>query len=127
MKTVGDLKRLIKESGGVLNFGAIRVTYVTPGVDETDNDVDVKHGHDLICWIGAEVSPDTLLEETGTFTNYVNFEEKMKGSSEKDEIISDLQKEVKILKNNQDENQLAVGKVEAYEKILLGRELTIGK
>lgn len=116
MKTIKDLKLVIVSLGGVMKIGGLEFEY------KIGQDIDVKLDGDLIMWVSKDIEDDILLAEV-LYT--VNFDVE-NGKNARQEVKV-LQKTIEELEKATGSNSLALGKVEAYEKILIGRELTIGK
>lgn len=119
IKTVGDLRNLIKENGGSLTIGQIEMVYNDGG------DIDIHFDSSLVEWYNSSCEDNASLvdEEVYNFTDSPSqVREKEGGEGKKlreaEEKIVELEKIV----NN---NSLAAGKVVAYENVLLGRDLTL--
>ena len=114
MKTIGDLRQLIKENGEALVLGELVFTW------KDGEDIDIKFQGRLIQWIQETVSDETELHaaETSQSSDIERAFEKKKNTEALEAKIVDLEKKLQ-------ENALSIGKVEAYEKLLIGRGVTI--
>jgi hypothetical protein len=131
MKTLGDLRELLKANDGKIEIGGISII----GIE--NQDIDIKYGYQLVAWYSSTQDSENLLDDDGTFTKDFSFRKKIEGSDkekilneqleEKEKIIEENKKEITGLETMVHSNALAVGKVEAYEKLLIGREITISK
>lgn len=128
MKTVGELRKLISECDGKLIIGKIYFAYKEEG------DIDINLDGKLASYIRSSVSDETNLAD-GCIDYIYDFWDKLEPKDDdKDDVISLLKDKVAELeKENVEIKECAVsyskkkGMVEAYEKILIGRELTVGK
>lgn len=121
MKTVGDLRKAIKDNGGELKIGLMRFTF------EDDDDIDLHWGSELILWINKAEPDATLLDAEGITTTVDGFVASKEKIGEQATEIKDLKKEVETLTDKVKDGALSVGMVQAYEKILIGRDVTISK
>jgi hypothetical protein len=122
LETVGDLRELIKANNGVLNIGTLTFKFDS----DLKGDIDVNHRGSLVMWISKGVGNAESLDSTETYSTTGVFDDKTEEPDPQIEIDR-LNAEVRKLKKENVEASLAVGKVEAYEKLLIGRELTIGR
>lgn len=116
IKTIGELRKKIEEEGE-FKVGVIKVSYDVGG------DIDIYFKDRLIQWILADVSGDTLLTDLNDSDYSV--------STDWDDI-DEIKKKNRTLEKRNEElekiistEKLALGKVEAYEKLLIGRAITI--
>lgn len=111
IKTIEDLRRLIDENGGKITIG--KLTISMNNVDARA-DIDIKLGHELKYWVLSTIEDTTLLDGEDVLSVLYRPEapNKEQEKTRKERIIVDNKFE---------------GMVEAYEKILIGREITIGK
>ena len=123
LRTLGELRELIIENEGVLEIGVLKLTYTL------ESDVDISLGGQIVMWASRNRPDEAFLtDEIFSIANDINeakeaLKEKREGKREENNAKELLAKaEKKLL-----EAQNAIGKVEAYEKILIGRDLTIGK
>lgn len=119
-----DLRRFILEADGEIKIGSVKIKH------DDGCDIDVSLNGSLVCWISAGVSGDVnLVDVPTTIADNVdlkvnqNLKDEISG---KNEVIEKLELDLRETKSQLSENQLAVGKVEAYEKLLLGRSVSIG-
>lgn len=106
MKTLGELRKIIIENNGEFKIGGLIFKH------SAGNDVDVHLDGRLIMWFETGEKDDALL--TDKIYSIITTEEKTQDIGT-DNTAKDIEKAV------------ALGKVEAYEKILIGRDLTISK
>jgi hypothetical protein len=118
MKTLNELKDAITNSDSDLKIGQLSFGYAGGASD----DIDIHLDGDMIAYIENETLGDTKLEDIELI------------------IMSDIKRGKEALKNERDakkrleeaeqmknEAVTAIGKVEAYEKLLIGRQITISK
>lgn len=135
--TVKELREKILSNGGEVIFGKAKITY------SYSNDVDVfTYTGDLVCWVnyGREESNDVLksisveneIFEEERITAIVDFAQYLgvKVGVEPITIEKEVLK-VQEVKTVDVESQLEASKlrgmVDAYEKIVLGRDITVSK
>lgn len=129
MKTVKDLKDLVlAQEAKVLKIGSLEFR-----CDGEDQDVDVYINDKMAAWVSSGNANDTPLEEVNLNVDSAVF----RGEEELSEVKSDnrklrkanekLEERLEAVKEQYDANHVALGKVEAYENILLGRDLTVSK
>lgn len=122
MKILKDLLDCIQDSGGKLIIGDIEFA-------RNGGDIDLKINGELVAWLKDDQSEKSLAEVvTSVSSSYCTYsihkekdnksEELIEMNREKDECIKDLNKKIDIYSR-------AEGKIEAYEKILMGRSVTI--
>ncbi len=118
MKTVGDLRKFISEHSGELVLGSLSFEMPAgPG-----GDIDVHLLGDLITWFPKGTSDDEPLASS-TMCNL-----EIKEGKEAKAEVSRLKEEMENIKKILPPTDLfALGKVEAYEKLLIGRNITISK
>ena len=123
MKTLGELRQLIIEHDGTLQIGALKFTYAT------EEDIDINFDGQLVMWFSKDKSDDCLLSaETFSISTDVNeareaLKEKNDGKREECKAKEALAEAEKKLT----EARYSIGKIEAYEKLLIGRDITISK
>lgn len=118
MKTVKDLRVLLKANGGKINIGKLRIS--SEGVGQ---DIDVNLNDNLLMWISQSDPDKELLENVGT----INFDFENFGNSKKEiETLTKLNTELETTLKSSNTDILK-GKIEAYENILIGRDITAGK
>jgi hypothetical protein len=125
METIGDLRELITKNDGTLKIGALEFRYACKE-DENDelNDVDVYLEDEMIMWIQGRNHGNTKLSGGDLeFTVSGDIRESKKILREERSASKKLEEAEKKMS----EAATAIGKVEAYEKLLVGREITIGK
>lgn len=128
LKTIGDLKRLIRLEGE-LKIGSNGITFAYPN---DGGDIDISLGGKLFAWFGAP-SDETMLEDAmyQVSSDFTNLQDKIDDLKGENRVLEVKFKEVENEKNSllevKKNNELALGKVEAYEKLLIGRDLTISK
>lgn len=121
MKTVKDLERLLSSVKGNLEIGKLSICQEQG--DVSDKDIDVRFNGNLIMWLTAgSWEDDTLLKNAG-WTISSDVEE---GEVAKKKVIK-LDKELEDARKQIEEKSLALGKVEAYEKLFIGRSITVNK
>lgn len=123
---VQELRDKITEAGGTLQVGDIQLTYSTEDVD-----VLLLNG-EMLAWIPVYVEGEKLVTERMSLSDktglknihllaqlaqFVGVEVKGVEPITKTEVVT--QHDEQDIRNR--------GMVEAYEKILIGRELTVGK
>lgn len=129
MKTIKDLRDLLSANDGKIKIGSLTIS---TSQNERE-DIDIHFDNRLLTWIRRVENDDGLLEKSSTSLNG-DFDT---DSLQKDNIlhldkISSLEVELQSTKKELDNalllvrnSELALGKVDAYEKILLGRHLTV--
>lgn len=131
IKKLGELRKLIEENDGIIHIGRFDIKY------SSGADIDFRLDSNLIMWIGSGSDDDELLD--GLFHSVDSKFETKKGDG-KDEVAelkdqkSKLEKKIleqgdrieKLVKLY-DESKKDLGKVEAYEKLLIGRTVSIGE
>jgi hypothetical protein len=145
MKTLKDLREAIIKNEGSLAIGQLRF------IHNAGQDVDVHLGSRLVFWISSQDKDEDLLENLrGTISSDVEgldhksdfeqeylckfidnteqFFKRIRQNTIEEELrtdLADVKKQLaekeKLVKNS----ELALGKVEAYEKLLIGRGVTI--
>ena len=136
MNTLGDLKKVILESEGKLKIGGLSLSYS----GNADSDVDIKLNGNLTAWISSDKEDDlelsgidlTIKEDISSLKEDLNvLREKIrdlkKGNEEFDETLKKKDDLIGALKIKLKDDNLSLGKVEAYEKLLIGRTLSIGE
>ena len=134
MKTVKDLRKVILENDGQIKIGELEINHKEKG------DIDFKLKGDLMIWICSSQDEEAELSQVSVSINEdIN---SLKGDVEKTkQTIQDLKEnkselEEKILKQGEkiqellkkyDESKKGLGKIEAYEKLLIGRTVSIGE
>lgn len=132
-KTVADLKQLVLANEGSINMGKLTIEY------KEGQDIDIKLNREILAWIPSGREDTDLLESEET-VRYSGILEQLRTENEnfvktkiemdslvkdKEEIISKKEVEIQNLKESIKENDRVFGKVEAYEKLLLGRTVNI--
>jgi uncharacterized protein YwgA len=123
MKTVKEFRDLITSEGGEINIGCISIKY------QEGQDIDIYACDRIFAWLNSNLEDrqnlsDVIVSVENTWSN---------PSDDKKLIIdlenknSDLDKELSVAKLALRDSGLLIGKIEAYEKLLMGRDLTIGK
>jgi len=122
MKNLGDLKKLIEENGGVLRIGKLEFK-------NTGTDIDIMISDTLVMWIKKDQDGETNLGDldTSIMDALFNNGDLKRRAIESEKQNRELEQENVRLKAEAISSQKAVGKVEAYENILLGREITVSK
>ena len=120
IETVGNLRKLVDDNNGAFRIGTLSFA-------NNDGDIDVRHRGDIVMWFSSELKDENSLIGTESVTGI--FYEKESDFCEPDpqEEINKLKSEIVTLKQSVKDCGLNAGKVVAYENILLGRDLTIGK
>lgn len=123
MKTLGELRETIVSNGGELQIGALVFKC------QSDTDVDVHFDGQLIMWFPKNEAGSALLcDKVFSISGDVDearaaLKRKRDGEREEhktNEFLAEAVKKELIAQN-------AIGKVEAYEKLLIGRNITISK
>lgn len=127
LKTVQDLRDFLDErEDRELKIGSLTLTL---GENKKDvaGDVDIHFEGRLVAYFSNEKTGDTLLATDDLLTVMSEVRDAFdtessakKKSREADKLIQEAREQVALA-------QAAVGKVEAYEKLLIGREITIGR
>lgn len=122
---IKELREKVQASGGEIEYKNIVISL-------TSNDIDIKtkDGH-LIAYVNDNLSDDDIVQDVSSvmigaishIDELNDFAQFIGLTVAKVEPIT-ITKEVE--KNDTEKHTLA-GKVEAYEKILIGRELTVGR
>ena len=118
IKTIQDLDNLIQDNDGKLVIGSIVF-------ERNDNDIDVRVNDSLVMWFSFSNTDLTEFSVTGLFSKKQDLvkEELKKVQLENENLVV----EVANLNSKIKESGKLAGKVEAYEKLLMHRELTVGK
>lgn len=113
MNTIKDLRDFISARGGAIYFGENNsLTYSEGG----DGDVDLKINGRLIAWVSSTEPEETKIESMKVyFSGTLLANKSSENKNEKDTPTEDKEKNI------------ALGMVAAYEKILLGRDLQVGR
>lgn len=123
MKTIKDLEEIIKESGGVFQIGGLMFEQSSP-----DADIDVKIAEELVMWFSNTEDKNASLNDAEVYSLSGKFTESgKKRAQEKRAKLTELEEQNTELIKKAGENVSAVGKVEAYEKLLLGRTVSLGQ
>ena len=120
MKTIKDLRELIKLNNGEIKIGNLLIRCQED--EDVREDIDFYFNDHLAQWIGLGETDDKILSELD-----LNMDSYFKDNSEEKKELKGQVEELKdeLLKNG--DSKLIKGKVEAYEKLLIGRDVTIGK
>lgn len=118
MKTVQELRQLVPEHGDKCAIGALVF-------ENNDGDVDVHFDDDLIQWFSKEVDGVAQLDHEDAFTKSSSLSKRREKLAEARSEIERLTEDNAGLQKRASEASLALGKVEAYEKLLVGRGVTI--
>lgn len=122
--TLGKLREFILEAGGKIKIGAVGITYSSGG------DIDVHINHNLVSWIdgdhGDSVEIEDVVPTTSDDFNMDVVRNLKNDIRDYGNQIGELKTKLKEAEEVSTQNQLAVGKVEAYEKLLIGRTVSIG-
>lgn len=129
MKTIKDLRDLLSANGGKIKLGSLMIN---TSQNERE-DIDFHFDNRLLTWIRKVENDDDLLEKSYTSLNGdFDTSSLQKDNSLHLDRISSLEVELQSTKKEMDKalllvrnSELALGKVDAYEKILLGRHLTV--
>lgn len=127
MKTLKDLREMIISNEGNIKIGGINFSH------KEGEDVDIKLNDNLIMWFKKNESDEALLSEVEYSTDS-DIEEGKRALREERERVTATEA-VEKLEQSQlaevtkqlAEVSLALGKVEAYEKMLIGRTVTLGQ
>lgn len=114
MKTIKDLREVLDKNDGTLKIGQLVFT------TKEGDDIDVNLDDNLVFWVSKELPDDTLLAEIdGTVSSII--ESRIKAQQKNKELKTKLEE----MEKNQVDSQFALGKIEAYEKILINRSVTV--
>lgn len=139
--TVGEVREKVRKAVGSLDIGGVVLT-MQASEQTTHDDIDMKVGGQLIAYIGksqsdsdeadgyrVSVISSTALQYPGAVATIAKFlggvkevtdEERVKTGKAQDTYGVDVREVEKAL-------EFSKGKVEAYEKIMMGREITVGR
>lgn len=120
MKTIDDLKKLVKENGGKLEIGLISIQ----NKDE-DGDIDIYFDEDLIQWYGSSNIGTESLNDKSSYSTYEDIKNNKTKIREQRDKIKELEDQLEIKSKQTAETSLAEGKVAAYELLLVGKNITI--
>ena len=124
IKTIGDLRNLIEENDNDLVIGEVNFCF------KEGEDIDVHFHGSLVQWYSKDNANEITLSESDKTT----LSEADKTTSSDIDKMDKTQKDNRELKEKNEELEkraveatTAVGKVEAYEKLLIGRTVSIGQ
>lgn len=109
MITIKDVRDFILERGGAIDFGKNSALTHSDG-----GDVDLKINGRLIAWVSSTEPGETQIESAKVYFS-ATLSEHRSSKNEKETPTEDKEKNI------------ALGMVAAYEKILLGRDLQVGR
>lgn len=128
IKTLKDLRDILRANGGKLEIGKVKMNL--SGNDENP-DVDVYVDGKLAFWTksGDETN---MIDVTYSLNQDWDHDGLQKTINTLNEKVNDLETENKALQSDKEDllklkkdSEHAMGKVEAYENILIGRSVTI--
>jgi len=114
IKTIGDLRNLIEDNDNNIVIGEVSLTF------KDGEDIDVHFHGSLVQWYSKDNADTVLLNEA---RNTVSSDVEKGDKAQKEN--RELKEQIEELEKKGVEATLAVGKVEAYEKMLIGRGVTI--
>lgn len=121
IKTIGDLRKLVEENEGEIKIGSIVITY------KQNEDIDIHFDGSLIEYYNSGSASESNLIEEGSFS-IMDSPSILREKNEKErKELRELKEEMEVKDKRFVENNLSLGKVEAYEKLLIGRDITISK
>ena len=122
--TVKELRDKILAAGGKIQVGGIVITY------EEEKDIDVHSSDELIAYVSGSTEDNDLVEDRALIVNrkvYNNLPrviDWLQFVGVKVEGVEPIVKIERILVENTEHLKL-IGQVEVYEKMLLGRVVTL--
>lgn len=119
IETIGDLREVIKQNGGELKIGKLTLAY------EENGDIDINFDDSLIQWFSASNNDTFSLTDEATYTYQDSPTQVREEEGVKWKEYREMEKKLAELEKTATDNNLALGKVEAYEKILIGRAFTV--
>jgi len=90
-------------------------------------DIDIKFDGELIQWYGSAQDNNNNLIMEGGYSTTNTISEQRRRNRELSKELDELKETMKVLEKNSVDNSLALGKVVAYENVLLGRDLILPK
>lgn len=125
MKTIGELRKLLLDNKGEIKIGDLVFSY------EEGKDIDINLCNHLLMWLQGNNDDSCLLEKINFSIASEYEEEKREKTKEENKTINleleQTKKKLEIIENEKKDFSLFIGKVEAYEKLLMGRDVTISK
>lgn len=123
MKTLQDLKQMLTEHNGKLKIGDLEIEY------PEGKDIDIRLEGQIAMWIPKEKDNASLLEDkiTSIMADIQDGRDALKREREGLAEVDKIKDMFALAEKKLAEAQNAIGKVEAYEKLLLGRDITISK
>ena len=113
--SIEALRKAIIESNGKIEFEEFSLD-----CEGEKKDIDIHFNGKLIAWFNTD-NNITVSDDIKKAFEALKMEKENEGKKSKaQEILDEAEKKIK-------EAATAIGKVEAYEKLLLGRDLTISK
>lgn len=112
-----DLRDFLKENGGAVEIGGLKMSI--EGGNYGGGDVNFHVRGKLLGWIHRDVDDAKELDSTTSVKILDSFS-----------LIEDAKEGEPagtVVKEADSEKFVAIGKVEAYEKILLGRDVTVSR
>ena len=122
MKTVRELKELLKANDGKLTIGELEITWRGEG-----EDIDVHFFDEIAQWYRKDVSDDAPLNDASIYSISETVKNRGVALQEAKANAEKLEKQIAALEKRIADASLAEGKIEAYEKILIGREITVSR
>lgn len=125
LETVGHLRALLTENNNKIELGKLKISCKEGG------DIDF-HMDGYFCMWFSELEPDiTPLSDESKISIVTGYFDRNKALEDQNEELQKelvvLRAELKSIKGNNEMVDINKGKVEAYENLLLGRQVTIGK
>lgn len=127
MKTIGDLREFCKSEIGSIQIGKnIKIGYS----GNENSDIDIYINGRFIAWIKHHNSNDTLLKDADTGYLSEFFDQSKTTSSEQpieNAQLTEIDTLTNELNNANKELTRCAGKIEVFEQLLLGRNISIEK
>lgn len=128
IKTLKDLRDILRANDGKLEIGKIKLNL---SGNDGNPDVDVYVNEKLAFW--TKNSDETsMIDAEYSLNQDWDYDDLQKRINALDQKVTDLETENKTLQSDKEDllkikkdSEQAMGKVEAYEKMLMGRSVTI--
>jgi len=120
--TVGELRDLVAEQENKkLVLGEITIR-----LEDGDKDLEIHVFDNLVQWWNVDVDPTTELTNKNQYTVSSSERDVKENWRTATKRVEELEEAIKVAEAKAAESNLALGKVEAYEKMLLNRTVSIG-
>lgn len=136
LNTLGDLRNLLEQNDGIIKIGLFKIT----NENKRENDIDFNVGGQVALWIPKDAPDEELLSGIEVSKMIAVFRDAGKEDAQANKIMqlnetianfeeveNGFKKQIEQLEVIIKQKSLTEGMVVAYEKILLGRGLTIGQ